>query len=278
MSRRSFLCLFILVLTTSDTRLFASVLTGPITNSGNGHVYFLLSSNNWTTAEVEARQLGGHLATVRNATEENWIYSTFSHWAGTNRNLWIGLYDPDPAVNSSDRATRRTEFQWISGEPVAYSNWSPVEPNNTLSSDTSYPELYVHIWNPTDTYGGTWNNYTNYSSVFGIQNNGVAEVVPPVNPLNIRQTGANAVDLYWKTESAKTYQLLFSPVLPAPAPTNLVQAVGSDNTKSLMPATTTLLNRGWTNLGAAVTGNGTTNHTSDVLDRPQKFYQVISYP
>jgi hypothetical protein len=70
--------------------VLAGVLTGPITNAGNGHVYFLLSSNTWTSSEVEARSLGGHLATVRNATEQTWIYNTFSHWTGTNRNLWIG--------------------------------------------------------------------------------------------------------------------------------------------------------------------------------------------
>jgi Lectin C-type domain len=257
---------------------FADILTGPITNAENGHVYFLLSSNSWTASEVEARNLGGHLATVRNSTEESWIYSSFSSWGGIYRNLWIGLYDTDPSTNSADRTQRRTEFYWVSGEPVTYSNWSPVEPNNPLSSDASYPELYVHIWNPTDTYGGYWNNYTNLGSVFGIQIDGVAEVVPPVSPLQIARLSPSSVALSWKTGTNKTYQLMSSPGLLTPTPTNLVLAVGSDGTKSYIPATATLLNRGWTNLDGTVTGTGTTYRLTNSTDLPQKFYQLVSFP
>jgi Lectin C-type domain len=257
---------------------FAGVLGGPVTNAANGHVYFLLSSGTWTASEAGARSLGGHLATVRNATEENWIYTTFSHWAGTNRNLWIGLYDPDPSTNSADRTQRRAEFRWISGEPVLYANWSPVEPNNSLSTDTSYPELYVHIWNPSDTYAGTWNNFTNSSSVFGIPNNGVVEIVPPVHPLGITRVSASSVDVSWQTETNKTYQLLFNLDLLAPPPTNLVLAVGSDGTTSSVPATVTLLDGAWTNLGGIVTGTGLTNHVLDPTGPADKFYKLISFP
>lgn len=255
---------------------FAGIVAGPVTNANNDHVYFLLSSNSWTASEVEARSLGGHLATVRNSTEENWIYSTFSSWGGTNRNLWIGLYDTDPSTNSADQTQRRTEFHWISGEPVTYANWSPVEPNNSLSSDTSYPELYVHIWNPTDTYGGYWNNYTNVGNVFAIQIDGVVEVVPPVSPLQIARSSPSAVNISWATDTNKTYQLMFSPDLLTPTPTNLVLAVGSNGTKSYIPATETLLNRGWTNLDGTITGTGTTYHVTNSTDFPQRYYQLVS--
>ena len=45
------------------------------------------------------------------AAENGWIYTTFGHFGGVNRNLWIGLHDPDPSVNSPVRATRRLELR-----------------------------------------------------------------------------------------------------------------------------------------------------------------------
>jgi len=277
MNSRRFLLGFALGFLVKSECVLAATLTGPITNTGNGHVYFLLSSNTWTSSEVEARSLGGHLATVRNASEQTWIYTNFSHWAGTNRNLWIGLYDPNPATNSSDRAQRRTEFRWISEETNAYANWSSVEPNNGIT-EASFPELYVHIWNPTDSNAGKWNNSTNYPIVLGVQCDGVVEVVPPVRPLGLARYSSASADVFWKTETNKTYELLFNLDLLAPTPTNLVLAVSGNGTTSQVPATATLVCRAWTNLGGRITGTGATNHVIDLTDRPEKFYQLISFP
>jgi hypothetical protein len=268
-----------LTLCASGKNSFAAILTGPITNTANGHVYFLLANANWTDSEVQARHLGGHLATIRNQTEENWVNSTFSHWNGTNRNLWIGFYDPDPSTNSANQSQRRTEFKWISGEPVTYGNWSPYEPNNSLSSDTTFPELYVHIWNPSDPYAAYWNNYTNRQSEFGIELDGVVEIVPPAVHLQIaldKQTPG--VDVFWKTGTNKTYELLTTPDLAVSTPTNLVLAVGANGTTNYIPGTMTLLNHGWTNYGTTFAGDGTTNIITENTVLPKKFYQLISYP
>lgn len=154
------------------------VLSGPIINPANGHAYYLLTQNVWTASEAEAVTLGGHLATINDTAENAWVYSTFGQFGGVNRNLWIGLYDTDPAVNSTNRATRRLEFAWVSGEPVVYTNWSPVEPNNPISSDPAVPEFYGHIWNPTDPYAGRWNNFRDADTEFSIGLFGVVEVVP----------------------------------------------------------------------------------------------------
>jgi len=66
------------------------ILAGPVMNPGNGHVYYLLSQNTWSNSEAEAVRLGGHLATIRNAAEDRWVFSTFAAWGGA---LWIGLTD-----------------------------------------------------------------------------------------------------------------------------------------------------------------------------------------
>src|SRR5438046_3130392 len=89
----------------------AAIIAGPVTNPSNGHTYYLLSSSTWTTAEAEAINLGGHLATIRNAAEDRWIYATFGTYNGA---LWIGLADR--------RKTR--QYTWASGEPMTYANWS----------------------------------------------------------------------------------------------------------------------------------------------------------
>lgn len=269
---------FILALFAFADHSFAGVLFGPVTNSANSHVYFLLSSNIWSTAEIEARGLGGHLATVRSASEQSFIYSTFSHWAGTNRNLWIGLYDPGVSTNSADRTQRRAEFQWISGEPVTYSNWSSVEPNNSLSIDASVPELYCHIWNPTDPFASFWNNYTNTASEFGIEIDGVAEILPPVSPLQITRLSSGQVQLSWFAQTNKSYEILACSNLLAPMPTNLVTVTGSDGTISHSPDTQTLLNRGWTNFSALIPGDNALHTLSDSTDPSQRFYRLISFP
>ncbi len=161
--------------------IHAAILTGPVANAVNGHVYYLLTDTNWTDSERQAVALGGHLATIRNAAEENWVYTNFNYYGNVVRNLWIGLYDTNPLVNSANRFARRAEFGWISGEPVTYSNWAADEPDNSDSTEAAVPpvwEFYGHIWDRNDIYHGTWNNYQDLSIIFNLQLNGVVEVIP----------------------------------------------------------------------------------------------------
>lgn len=154
----------------------AAIIAGPVTNPANGHHYYLLAESGWTDAQAEAVSLDGNLATINDAAEQQWVYSTFSTFGGVDRNLWIGLYDPDATSNAAQRAQRRAEFQWVSGETSSYRKWSPVEPNNPQTTDPATPELFGHIWNPSDPNAGDWNNYRDLANVFGRSVNGVVEV------------------------------------------------------------------------------------------------------
>lgn len=98
----------------------AAVLGGPLTNAANGHVYYLLTLASWPASETQAVALGGHLVTINDAVENDWVYSTFATYGGVARPLWIGLTDQD------DEGT----FRWVSGEVANYRNWSDGEPNN----------------------------------------------------------------------------------------------------------------------------------------------------
>jgi hypothetical protein len=81
----------------------AGTILGPTVNPANGHTYYLLISQSWTASEAESVSLGGHLATINDASEDTWVFNTF---AAPNRMLWIGLND----VRSEG------VFVWSSGE------------------------------------------------------------------------------------------------------------------------------------------------------------------
>lgn len=116
-------------------------------NAANGHVYYLLEASDWTDAEAAANGLGGHLATIRSLAENNWIWN---RW-GTNRNLWIGYYDPNN--NDGGGAQHAADFIWTSGETPAYSNWNPGEPNG---------DQYTYMLAlGLEAGGGTWNDIGN---------------------------------------------------------------------------------------------------------------------
>lgn len=149
------------------------VISGPIVNPSNNHTYYLLEPATWTASEAKAITLGGHLATVRNLAENNWIYSQFSmfNYAGkTARGLWIGL---------NDAATENT-FVWSSGEAVCYTNWGAGEPANQDGFDD-----YIHLLWPGDPRQSRWNDLQNVNNFAGIPVSGVVEVGVVTSALTI---------------------------------------------------------------------------------------------
>ena len=70
-------------------------------------------------AEQTAVALGGHLVTINDDDECDWIHDTFSFYGGQARPLWCGLTD----------AGAEGEFRWVSGETVDFENWAEGEPN-----------------------------------------------------------------------------------------------------------------------------------------------------
>jgi hypothetical protein len=151
-------------------------LAGPITNPANDHLYYLLDPSSWVEAEAASVALGGHLATIRNQAEQEWICTNFSAYGGTARHLHIGLYDPDPLHNSPIGSERRSEFVWVNGEPVSYVNWHPIEPNNSWNS-----EFHVNLLNPAiQSYAtgwpGAWNDQWDQRDFVA---SGVVEVIVP---------------------------------------------------------------------------------------------------
>ena len=117
-------------------------------NPSNNHTYHLLEQSTWTAASAEAEKLGGHLVTVRNQSENNWIFNTFSNWGGRSRDLWLGYND----------ILTEGAFVWSNGEEASYSNWSALNPDNNTDTESS-GEDYVHMYGHGSQYGpGKWND------------------------------------------------------------------------------------------------------------------------
>jgi hypothetical protein len=129
------------------------------TYSYNGHSYLLSNAGTWTEAEAQAMSLGGHLVTINDQAEQNWITATFPSIS----NLWIG-YTAQETEGS---------FKWISGENSTYTNWNSGEPNDYYAVGG---EDYTHIM---IGYYGLWNDlpnslagYTPMQGLIEIPNNG----------------------------------------------------------------------------------------------------------
>jgi Lectin C-type domain len=143
------------------------VVVDTAVNPANNHTYYLLSNSTWADAQTTAVSLGGNLTTINDLAENNWISD---RW-GTNRDLWIGLYDP--VVGDGNGAAHAANFRWIDGDPSAYRNWRAGEPNN---ADSDY---YTYIWAKNLVSGGVWNDIKDELSTPGEPPfQGVVEVVP----------------------------------------------------------------------------------------------------
>jgi hypothetical protein len=130
----------------------------------SGHIYYLLDTSNWTDAENQAVQLGGHLTTINNQGENDFLWNKW----GSNHTLWIGLNDV--AVEGT--------FVWANGEAVNYTHWNAGEPNNGVGYGQT-PENYTYIYAAGWAPNGSWNDSQNVTGLAPQPNPyGVVELVP----------------------------------------------------------------------------------------------------
>ena len=110
-------------------------------NPGNGHVYCLTpSSMLWPAAQEWAQNhsiggiaIPGNLVTIRSQVENQWIVDTL----GTH--MYIGFNDIE----------EEGVWEWVSGEPVVYTNWKATEPNNYGDAED---------WGEIDSGTPKWND------------------------------------------------------------------------------------------------------------------------
>jgi hypothetical protein len=128
---------------------FASpnVVAGPIVDPQNGSTYYLVGNTDWATAESEAEQLGGHLWTDNNATEDSWVRDNIMP-------LTQGFFDAGVVWTGLNDQASEGNFVWASGEATgwpdavydtpfynAYPWRDSGEPNGGTSENCVYMDL-----------------------------------------------------------------------------------------------------------------------------------------
>lgn len=111
------------------------IVAGPVRNPANDHRYRLITGASWVTAQSIARSLGGDLATIDDAAENDWVTATFT---GGGRKFFIGLND----------AASPGSFVWSDGSSSTYRNWDRNQPGTNadfvqLRSDKTWATATV---------------------------------------------------------------------------------------------------------------------------------------
>ena len=127
---------------------------GDITNPANGHRYIAYQGTTWTSSEALAVTAGGHLVTIDDQAENDWIQANFGSLLGVVRRIWIGF---------NDMAVEGT-FAWADGTPASFTNWNAGEPNNAGAGE-DFAEFLGSI--------GKWNDLADagagYSHLFIVE-------------------------------------------------------------------------------------------------------------
>jgi len=130
----------------------------------DGHLYFVTpTGKKWLAGEADAQNSGGHLVTINDAAEQEWLWPTFRQFG----NLWIGL---------NDLETEGT-YAWADGTPLDYTHWRENEPDQQPGHNVAYIEAATGLWldgfqdreprallewpaqNPTGSGPGYWGQY-----------------------------------------------------------------------------------------------------------------------
>jgi Lectin C-type domain len=131
-----------------------TIVSGPVNNPANGHNYYLLSKSTWTSSEAEAIALGGHLVTINDLGENQFLVFTFILNGHDTDPLWIGVND----------AVSEGTYVWADGEPLSFTSWHPGEPNNypEVPGGEDYGTINWHYSGGYTTIAhGTWNDAPN---------------------------------------------------------------------------------------------------------------------
>lgn len=153
-----------MLVTSFTTTAVAGVSLKSAINAANGHTYHEIAGNSsgagitWTDAESTAVSLGGHLVTINDDAENNWVADNFK---GSYYD-WIGLND----------AAQEGHFVWSSGQPVTYTKWAQGEPNN-MNGNEDYAQIYN--WSGMKNQ---WNDMANANNNSGYVIHGIVEVAP----------------------------------------------------------------------------------------------------
>lgn len=121
-----------------------------VDEGGTGHYYGITDIQaSWLEAEAKANAVGGHLVTINDATEQDFLVDTFLSGDRTRYIYWIGIHD----MNSEGT------YEWASGEAVTYTNWQPPNEPNNYRGVEDYGSINWHFGHGrSGSTRGSWND------------------------------------------------------------------------------------------------------------------------
>ena len=111
------------------------------------HTYYLYPANDFTWDEMVdfCREQGGYAAAITTQEENDYLYQLIT--GAGYKSVYFGL---------TDQAESRV-WQWVSGEPVLYTNWASGEPSSTRENHGMFYSSYTDgKWNDGSFSGGAF--------------------------------------------------------------------------------------------------------------------------
>lgn len=97
-----------------------------------GHHYAISPMQlSWDAAKTCCESVGGHLVTLTNLKEQDWLLKTFPH----HNNTWIGGL----------RGQATNQWMWVTGEKWNYADWATGEPSDKDGTETVLEILREHM-------------------------------------------------------------------------------------------------------------------------------------
>ena len=149
------------------------MLGGPvqwtIASGGNGHYYDVIAAPGgiaWNAASAAATGMGGYLATITSAAENNFVFSLANNPSyyvdvnGGNRAVgpWLGGYRTGSLASN---------FAWVTAESFTYTDWASGEPNDTNGDENNIQYIGKCASNATScALAATWNDLSSGSDTY----------------------------------------------------------------------------------------------------------------
>ena len=181
-------------------RTSAQLVEWPVTQGGNGHFYEVVSAPagiTWGNANSVATSLGGYLATVTSAEENAFVFNL----ADQDATVWYSGYGPWlGGIQPTGSIEPGGGWRWITGEPFAYQNWSPGQPNNNQNEDR------IQFGGQADR-SSTWNDIAQNNIKFTLGFVVEYDLHPNAVTLLIARKNSDQVELSWDSRADVTYKI-----------------------------------------------------------------------
>ncbi len=140
--------------------MLANPIQWTVASGGNGHYYEIVSAPDgitWGAASAAATAIGGYLASITSAAENNFVFSLADNPAyyidvnGGDRALgpWLGGYRTGPL---------RSDFAWVTSESFTYTDWATGEPSDTNGDENNIQYIGKCSFGSGCPLAPTWND------------------------------------------------------------------------------------------------------------------------